>query len=207
MPGKKRALVAAWLWIMAALTVHAQSAAENRFAWNEANAAFASAKHADDFRHAAATYQSLVDSGVRNGPLFLNLGIAFLNAGMYGDAIEAFLRAERYVGSNQDIKRNMQIARARLAKTGFVPEPWYRVIFFWHYGLAASRRALIAVVAFAAFWLLLAARVLGIKRLCRPLAIAAFIVFAIFGSSVLTSVYQELQAPLPIFAHVPPPAQ
>ena len=78
-PASVRLFIAGGLWLLVSLCTHAQTAAEQRFMWNQANATFASSRTADDFRRAAETYQALVDSGVRNGPLFDNLGIALLN--------------------------------------------------------------------------------------------------------------------------------
>ena len=52
-----------------------------RVLWNEANAALANAVKPADYLRAARSYQALVDSGVRNGPLFYNLGTALLKAG------------------------------------------------------------------------------------------------------------------------------
>ena len=173
---------------------------EGRFIWAEANATLASAKTPADFLHAARSYQALVDLGIHNGPLFYNMGVALLNAERFDDAIQAFLRAERYLGRSADLELNLQIARNKKDKLSSAPEPWYRIVLFWHYGLACPTRTGIAAVAFSLFWLALTARIIGARRFTKPLLLAAAIVFILFGSSVATSLQQEATAPRPAFA-------
>ena len=191
--------------LAAAVPARAQDSAERSFLWSEANARLAGARTPAEFLAAAGTYQSLADLGVRNGTLFYNMGVALLNAERYDDAIQAFLRAERYEGSAPDITVNMRIARAKLAKAKSVPDSWYRMPLFWHYGLPCSTRATIAAAAFSLFWLALTLRFFGLDRLGRPLAVATFAAFVLFGSSAITSIHQEATAPRPTLA-VPTPA-
>jgi hypothetical protein len=148
----------------------------------------------DDFRRAAQTYQKLVDAGVRNGPLFFNMGTALLQAGQYDNALDALSRAEMHLGNQPDIRRNMRIAMVRKQKTPGAEWPWYRILLFWHFNLTSSTRTAIAVSAFSLFWLALILRRLGVQRGMRTLTILALLVFVAFGSSVATSAHQELAA-------------
>ena len=176
---------------LCASVVSADNVLERQFIWNEANSRMASAGTQEDFLLAAEVYRKLLDTGVRNGPLFYNLGTALLMAKRYDDAMNAFLRAERYMGSSWDIKRNMLIAAAGEERDKTVSLPWYRVPMFWHFGLAVSTRMTISVCAFTAFWLSLILRSLDSRRLYRPLMILSLIVLVMFGSSVLTTIHQE----------------
>ena len=45
---------------------------------------------------------------MRNGVLFYDLGTALLKAGQADEAFEVLLRAERYLGYNPDVKRNLR---------------------------------------------------------------------------------------------------
>jgi tetratricopeptide (TPR) repeat protein len=166
--------------------------AEHTFMWNEANARVASASTEQDFLSAASTYRKLADAGVKNGHLFYNIGTALLKAKRYDEAIEAFLQAERYSGSSEDISRNMRIALAAKNKDPNATLPWYRVPLFWHYNLSIFARIRIAVCAFAGFWLALLLRTAGSNRIYKPLLACSIILFALFGSSSATSL--ELQA-------------
>ncbi len=153
----------------------------------------ASAHRPEEFAAAAATYRRLIAAGARNGPLFYNLGTALLRAGEYDAAINALLRSERYVGSNPEITQNLLIALAREDAEAEAALPWYRFPLFWHYGLSANLRIAMAAGAFAAGCILLALWQMG-SRTARQVMFVAWFVFALFGSSVITTLHQESQA-------------
>ncbi|MFC1498761.1 tetratricopeptide repeat protein [Verrucomicrobiota bacterium] len=177
-----------------ATTSFSGSLQEQQFIWNEANTKMASAHTAEQFREAAVAYQKLVDIGVKNGLLFYNLGTALMMAEQYKDAMQTLLRAERYMGSNWDIKRNMLICSAGGTKEITPSLQWYRFPLFWHFGLSIQTRINVMILAFAAFWLALIFRILGFGRISKPLVILTLIVFMLFGSSVATSLHQESKA-------------
>jgi hypothetical protein len=166
-------------------------AVQRKFLLDEANMKMSSARAPKEFAAAAATYQKLVDSGVRNGELFYNLGTAFLLAEKYDDARRNLLRAERYIGSNWDIRRNLLIAAAGKNRDRDASLPWYRSLLFWHFELSGATRWGIAVISFFAFWLGLSLRTLGVKRLAKVLVVVSFAGFVVFGSSVAQSLHQE----------------
>ncbi len=185
-------------------TAPALDASERAFTWNEANALMAAAQCPDDYRAAARVYQKLLDAGVRNGPLFFNLGTALLQAGQDDFAYDALVRAERYLGARPDLRRNLEIALARKQKASAGAWPWHRVLLFWHFAIAGPARATVAVLAFALFWLALTLARLGWRRGMSTLAVLALVVFTVFGTSAATSAHQEwtakryvLDAPLP----------
>ena len=179
-------------------TGFASNSDERSFFWQEANSMMASAREPADFLQAAATYQKLVDTGARNGPVFANLGAALLQANRNQDALNAFLRAERYLGYDREITRGIQTAIARIEKTPDAPLPWYRFLLSWHFRLACATRAWIAGGAFCLFWVALTFRRVGWHRLARPLLVLALVALALFGSSAATSLYQEANATRPL---------
>jgi tetratricopeptide (TPR) repeat protein len=187
-----------WIGILTMMALGAATGAlaaapmEGQFIWDEANARMATARTEKDFLLAAQTYARLVNTGVRNGPVFYNLGTALLKARQYDPALGIFLRAERYLGSNPEIRRNLLLALAGDDKDAELSLPWYRFFLFWHYGLSAAARLTIAVVAWAVFWAGLILRVLGAPRLARPLVLGGILAVALFGSSVAASLYQEV---------------
>ena len=181
-----------------AIPVRAQSDAtdaERQFLWQEANAAAARANTPEDYLRVAAKYQQLGDMGARNGTLFYNMGTVLLGAGQYEQAWQALLRAERYLGNTGDLQQNLALAFARRSGQDTPTLPWYRVLLFWHFGLAAPVRGAVACAAFAIVCLLLAWRTARRNRALAPLLVVAAIVFILFGSSYVTTLAQEAHAP------------
>ena len=144
------------LFLTLCLTSFALDASERLFIWNEANAAIQNAKTPPEYLRAASIYQRLVDDGVRNGPLFYNIGTALLLAERYELSFNAFERAERYLGRQPDIDQNLKIALAKKTKSTTAVLPWYRLAAFWHFYLSCPQRISIASGAFFVFWLTLA---------------------------------------------------
>jgi len=191
------------LFLMVCLTSFALDAPERVFIWNEANAIMQNAKTASECLRAAQTYQRLIDDGVRNGPLFYNIGTALLLADRYEFALDAFERAERYLGHQPDIERNLRIASAKKAKSRNAPLPWYRLAAFWHFYLSCPQRTYIAACAFLALWLALAMnyaaaglvlRRPGFKLVTNTMAVFSLVVFIAFATSAAASWQMEASA-------------
>jgi hypothetical protein len=164
-----------------------------RFEAQHATAQLSTANTPADFESAAQTLQTMIDSGIRNAPLFYNYGIALLMAEHPKQAIQAFTRAERYSGTTWDIRHNMLVATAKQQATQSTPHlPWYRIPLFWHYGLSARTRLTIACIAFSIIWLIPIARTTKFKETATIIFGSAIIIFILFGSSSATTIYQEL---------------
>lgn len=166
---------------------------ERLFTWDEANARVGTAQTTEEFSAAAGRYRDLIAQGVRNGPLFYNYGTCLLMAEDYQRALSALLRAERHVGANDDILRNLRIAAARAAEGGRGGLPWYRVPLFWHYGLAAPVRLGIALGGFSLLWVGWALARLGLRGTGRRLVILAVVAMALFGSSSVATWQGEMR--------------
>ncbi len=167
-------------------------AAERQFLWEEANARMAAAQTVESFDQAAQAYQRLIDSGVRNGPLYYNLGTALLRANQPGPAIAALQRAEQYLGADPALRRNLRIALARQAGQASAPWPWYRVLFFWHFGRPAAWRAQAAAGALFVFFVLLTLRLWGSRREAWTALLALSGCAALlFGCSLAVTWHQE----------------
>jgi hypothetical protein len=163
------------------------------FSWNQANSLLSAAETPDQYLSAAAVYQRLVDNGVRNGPLFYNLGTALLGAERYDDAIAQLLRAERFMGHDHDTTHNLTFAIAKRDQDLEATLPWYRVVLFWHYRLGITTRLILASVAFSVCWIALTLRLASFQRWRYVLA-GALAGFAMFGYSAATDLYAESEA-------------
>lgn len=183
-----------FFFLLIALNAFALDASERTFIWNEANALMQKARAPAEYLSAARVYQRLIDDGVRNGPLFYNIGTAMLSADRFEQAFDAFERAELYLGRQPDVERNMQIALAKKNKSRTAELPWYKMVAFWHYYLSCPQRTAVAAVAFLAFWLALVMRRMGLKRMTGILSLTSLVVLIVFTTSVAVSWQMETSA-------------
>ncbi|MBN1558233.1 MAG: hypothetical protein JW951_08810, partial [Lentisphaerae bacterium] len=174
-------------------TLRGAPPSEHAFIWAEANARLATARTPEAILEAARAYSELIDLGVRNGPLYYNLGTALLRAERYADAHRALRRAERYAGSTWETRRNLRLARAGLTDDEHAALPWYRFPLFWHFGPSMAARTAAALAGFAGIWIALAVSALGRRAAGRYLLIAALALTVLFGTSTLTSLHLEAQ--------------
>ena len=134
------------------------------FLWEQANARLARAQQAADFLDAARCYNRLVQSGVRNGPLFANLGTALLLAGDGPNAVAALERAERYSGNTPDIRANLRLAQALQSGQREPDQPWERLLFFWHFDQPLRLRVVVALSCWTLLWLGILLRRIAARR-------------------------------------------
>jgi len=190
--------------VLLAATHAGADAAGRRFAWEAANTRLAEARTPEDFLASAQNYNKLVQDGVRNGPLFFNLGTALLLAGDGENATAALLRAERYSGSTPDLRANLRLAMATKSGQPDIELPWSRVVFFWHYDNALRVRIVVMLAGWTLLWLGLLLRRLAsdtaTKSAAHPGPLQAFagpcvffgvLVALVFGASVMISLLQE----------------
>jgi len=123
------------------------------FLWEQANAQVASAKTPAEYLKAANTYNRLVADGVRNGPLFLNLGSTLVMAGDGLNAEAAFARAERHLGATPETRQGIAASLALKSGHTHADLPWSRTAFFWHYAFPCPMRVLAALGGWTLFWL------------------------------------------------------
>jgi tetratricopeptide (TPR) repeat protein len=70
---------------------------------------------AGQFELAAQGYQQLVDQGYASSALYYNLGNAYMQQGELGRAIVNYWRAQQLTPRDEDIARNLEIARAQVS--------------------------------------------------------------------------------------------
>lgn len=144
------------------------------------------------FNSAAKALERVIDSGVRNAPLFYNYGTALLMAEQPQAALNAFIRSERYSGTTWELKRNMLMAISKIDENINTPTlPWHRTPLFWHYGLSARMRITIASIAFLMIWIAILLRKTKFRKNHHIISAIAITLLIIFGSSAATTIYQE----------------
>jgi tetratricopeptide (TPR) repeat protein len=173
------------------------------FRWEEAQSRMATARSASDFRDTASVYHALIEEGARNGTLFYNYGTARLLAGEYDEAIQALLRAERYLGAQPDVEHNLKLAFARGETDPAGSLPWYRPLLFAHYQISLPARTTFCALFFTLFWLAL------LLRRYRPGDIAGTMLgmaaagLIFFSTSIASSWLREKQDIDHPWAHLP----
>jgi len=118
-----------------------------------AHTLFRSATNETMYAEAAKQYEYLVkEEGLRNGPLFYNVGNSWFMAGDAGRAILYYRRAERFMPSNADLKHNLKAALEM--RTDLIPpkepHPLAARLLGWHLNSSTPVRWWL----FAACWLL-----------------------------------------------------
>ena len=159
---------------------------ENEFTWERAAALAARAHDDKEFAELAGIYTSLVEEGVENGTVYMNLGTAFLMAGKPYDALRSYSRAERWLGATPATMRGVRAAYARIYDTSDPGLPPERMIFRafawltwdeWSLVLAGLIGMIVAAVILRAV-----VRKVKRSRAAKAAALAAF-AFAAFGAA------------------------
>lgn len=114
------------------------------------------------FMEAAAIYRRIVDSGVRNGELMLNLGNSLMKAGEPSRAVAAYLDADRLIPG--DVRVQDALAHARAATTSRLGPitgagPLDQVASLWS-GVSLPLRTWSSLTAWLALWALVAAGII-----------------------------------------------
>jgi tetratricopeptide (TPR) repeat protein len=113
---------------------------------------------ADLYRQAAAGFEALLDSGLRNAALEYNLGNVYFRLGELGRAILHYRRAERLAPREERLRANLRYARNRVepALTPSGQARLTRQLLFWHYETSPVERqralVLFATVGWSLLW-------------------------------------------------------
>ena len=67
-----------------------------------------------NYQKAIQKYNELLEAGYENGEIYYNLGNAYYKQGDIANSIAAYKRAERFIGNDEDLKKNLKIAQLSL---------------------------------------------------------------------------------------------
>ncbi|MDR2755037.1 MAG: hypothetical protein LBC20_04965 [Planctomycetaceae bacterium] len=98
-----------------------------------------------EFYRVATMFQNVIDQGVQSGPIYYNLGNAWLRAEERGRAIAAYHLAQRYRPLDPYIASNKQIALGNTA----APEPttpFIEYVFFWQNSIGCREKVTYSVL-------------------------------------------------------------
>jgi len=109
------------------------------------------------FRTAATRFQQLVDDGIRNGPLYYNLGNAYLQSGDLGRAILGYRAALEYEPGDPSLLHNLEHARS-LRRNQIAPSgerALREALLGWHDRTSLGVRFAVFATTWFGFWILL----------------------------------------------------
>lgn len=135
-------LVATFCCLVCFVGCAGRPAATNAQMFSDAQTAFEDAEklpvdeQPEAFRHVALIYQSLIDRGVRSGPVYYNQGNAWARADETGRAIAAYHLAQRYMPLNPYIASNLQALGAPER-----PVPLIEHVLFWQNWFGMKQKA------------------------------------------------------------------
>lgn len=165
--------------------------------WVTANKKFRDAKTPEQYLVAAAHFKKLVGNGIRNGYLYYNLGNAYLKAGLLGEAILNYRRAQIYISQYPYLHENLRYARS-LCKIHF-KTPEYsdslRYVFFWHRWFTFQTHFYIFLVCYAVLWIVLLLRLLHCKFPFWTTLLLTTMLLLAFGGSAAYEYWQQKYYP------------
>ncbi|HYG74536.1 MAG TPA: tetratricopeptide repeat protein [Planctomycetota bacterium] len=125
---------------------------------------FDKAKSPDDYRAAAALFESLLDANYVNGAVLYNIGNSYMRAGDYGKAILAYRKAKPFRPRDPYLDANLR--QALMVAPGRLPPPatpWWRHVFFWTDSVSYPEKVFGTVAGFV-FGALIAAAALLLRK-------------------------------------------
>ncbi len=146
---------------------------------------------AEDYGTAIQEMDRIVQSGVRNGALFYNLGNANLKDNRLGHAILWYERALKLLPNDPDLRFNADYARS-LTRDAIDEDAVsaLRIIFFWKYRLSHRTVIVLAATLNLLLWSVLIARRLTGRRGLRYAAMAIALPTIIFISTAAFNYYE-----------------
>lgn len=158
---------------------------ESLRAFHEAQKTFDAATTPDDFRKAAAQYQSILDRGVVSGAALYNQGNALMRAGERGRAIAAYRQAQRYRPRDPYLEANLRYALGAESPAER-RRPVIEHLLFWQNWLSYPEKFALAAAVVAVTLLLGLGGIFFERRLLARLALAGVAVSVL---AILSAAY------------------
>lgn len=121
----------------------------------------------EKYGESANLYQEAAQRGAISGELYYNQGNSWYMGGETNLALLSYLKAEKLLPGDGDIKRNLSFLRAQGGEDlsrGSEGE-FLRVLFFWHYDLSQKLRGYFFLFFNGLFWLSLSLFLLHKQKL------------------------------------------
>lgn len=165
--------------ICAALILLGANAFDQEF--QAANVAYEAGK----FDDAIAGYERVVASGAAQAEVFYNLGNAYYKADRLGPAIANYERAVAIAPGLSEARENLDKAIGETANR--LPKPlrpaWQQALLFWDTSLTYPASRSLALIAWLAFWAVLAIALVRRVPYARAIAVLLCVIATLSGLS------------------------
>jgi tetratricopeptide (TPR) repeat protein len=149
------------------------------------------------YRQAAAAFEALADSGVRNAALEYNLANTYFRLGELGRAILHYRRAQRFDPTDAALSANLEYARNRV-EPYIEPSGTRQLIHrltFWTSHTSVRTRYQLTLIASIAGWLGLALRLRWRSRALLTLSCLVVLLALANAASVAWQLHDEARRP------------
>ena len=145
---------------------------------------FLEANHAynkGEYEKAISLYNRLLESGIKNGLIYYNIGNCYYRSGEIGKAILNYRKSEIYNPRDEDLRANLNYARQNIKdKVEEGRLKIYERVFFWYYSLNCKELFILFSIFNGIFW------ISAIFNLFKPLAFLKISVFVFLFIMLLT---------------------
>lgn len=144
-----------------------------------------------DWPAAIEAFQRVIADGIHSGPLYYNLGNAYLKNDDLGRALLWYERALKRLPDDPDLRFNYEYALTLTKdEPAMQARPLMRILFFWKYQLSPPTVRGVALILNAALWTALSILAVRRKRLLRPTTILTAAAAFIFTA---TAIYNAVE--------------
>ena len=147
----------------------------------------------EKYDQAASLYERIIQSGIRNGEIYYNLGNSYFKRGMLGKAILSYRLAELHLPRDEDFKANLRYARQltkdRIEEKQFLP--FIKEFCFWYSKLNLKELMIVFLIVHGLFWILAIIRTFWKKEYQNLIFLINLVLVIIIGCSLTLKMYNR----------------
>jgi len=152
----------------------------------EANQAY----NKGEYQKAISLYNRLLESGIRNGLIYYNIGNCYYRNGEIGKAILNYKKSELYNPRDEDLRANLNYARQNIKdKVERSSSKIIERIFFWYYSLNCKELFILFLIFNGIFWISAISNLFNPKLPLRVSVFVFFFIMLLTGVSAGTKFY------------------
>ena len=147
----------------------------------------------EKYDQAASLYEELIQSGIRNGEIYYNLGNSYFKMGMLGKAILSYRLAELYNPRDEDLQANLRYARQltkdKIEEKQFLP--FIKEFCFWYSKLNLKELMIVFLIVHGIFWIVATIRTFWKKEHQNLILLTNLVLVIIIGCSLTLKMYNR----------------